>query len=214
MAEKFIVLDTETTNDIECPLTYDIGFAVIDKFGFVYEKHSFVVADIFLDKELMASAYFFEKIPMYWEQIKNGERTLTSFFNIRKILAKVMAEHNIDTVIAHNARFDYISTATTQRYLTKSKYRYFFPYGTKVWDTLKMARETFKDDEKYCEFCTENDYKTSNNCNRYTAEILYRFLTDDNSFIESHTGLEDVLIEKEIFVECVRRNPEIDGKLW
>ena len=214
MVEKFIVLDTETTNDIECPLTYDIGFAVIDKFGFVYEKHSFVVADIFLDKELMASAYFFEKIPMYWEQIKNGERTLTSFFNIRKILAKVMAEHNIDTVIAHNARFDYISTATTQRYLTKSKYRYFFPYGTKVWDTLKMARETFKDDEKYCEFCTENDYKTSNNCNRYTAEILYRFLTDDNSFIESHTGLEDVLIEKEIFVECVRRNPEIDGKLW
>lgn len=214
MVEKFIVLDTETTNDIECPLVYDVGFAVIDKFGFVYEKHSFVVADIFLDKELMASAYFFEKIPMYWEQIKNGERTLTSFFNIRKILAKVMAEYNIDTVIAHNARFDYISTATTQRYLTKSKYRYFFPYGTKVWDTLKMARETFKDDEKYCEFCTENNYKTSNNSNRYTAEILYRFLTDDNSFIESHTGLEDVLIEKEIFVECVRRNPEIDGKLW
>ena len=214
MVEKFIVLDTETTNDIECPLVYDVGFAVIDKNGFVYEKHSFVVADVFLDKELMESAFFFEKIPMYWEQIKKGERTLTSFFNVRRTLAKVMAEYDIDTVIAHNARFDYISTATTQRYLTKSKYRYFFPYGTKVWDTLKMAREVFKDDEKYCEFCTENNYKTSNNSNRYTAEILYRFLTDDNSFIESHTGLEDVLIEKEIFVECVRRNPEINGKLW
>lgn len=214
MVEKFIVLDTETTNDIECPLVYDVGFAVIDKNGFVYEKHSFVVADVFLDKELMESAFFSEKIPMYWEQIKKGDRTLTSFFNVRRTLAKVMAEYDIDTVIAHNARFDYISTATTQRYLTKSKYRYFFPYGTKVWDTLKMAREVFKDDEKYCEFCTENDYKTSNNSNRYTAEILYRFLTDDNSFIESHTGLEDVLIEKEIFVECVRRNPEIDGKLW
>jgi DNA polymerase III epsilon subunit-like protein len=162
----------------------------------------------------MASAFFAEKIPMYWEQIKKGERTLTSFFNIRKILASVMKKYDTDIIIAHNARFDYISTATTQRYLTKSKYRYFFPYGTKVWDTLKMARETFKDDENYCAFCTENNYKTSNNSNRYTAEILYRFLTDDNSFIESHTGLEDVLIEKEIFVECVRRNPEIDGKLW
>lgn len=214
MVEKFIVLDTETTNDIECPLVYDVGFAVIDKNGCVYEKHSFVVADVFLDKELMESAFFSEKIPMYWEQIKKGDRTLTSFFNVRRTLAKVMAEYDIDTVIAHNARFDYISTATTQRYLTKSKYRYFFPYGTKVWDTLKMAREVFKDDEKYCEFCTENNYKTSNNSNRYTAEILYRFLTDDNSFIESHTGLEDVLIEKEIFVECVRRNPEINGKLW
>ena len=218
-----IVLDTET-----CPIdkdldgvfpsnmwVYDCGWAIVDKRGKVYRTRSFVNADIFLgEKELMQSAYYANKIPMYWEQIKNDERTLTSFFNIRKILAKVMAEYNIDTVIAHNARFDYISTATTQRYLTKSKYRYFFPYGTKVWDTLKMARETFKDDEKYCEFCTENNYKTSNNSNRYTAEILYRFLTDDNSFIESHTGLEDVLIEKEIFVECVRRNPEINGKLW
>lgn len=214
MVEKFIVLDTETTNDIECPLTYDIGFAVIDKFGTVYEQHSFVVADIFLDKELMASAYFFEKIPMYWEQIKKGERTLTSFFNIRKILASVMKKYNTNIVMAHNMRFDYVATATTQRYLTKSKFRYFFPYGTEFWDTLKMAREILADDENYCAFCTENNYKTSKNSNRYTAEILYRFLTDDNSFIESHTGLEDVLIEKEIFVECVRRNPEIDGKLW
>lgn len=214
MIEKFIVLDTETTNDIDCPLTYDLGFAVIDKNGNIYEKHSFVVADVFLDKELMQSAFFADKIPMYWEQIKSGERTLTSFYNIRKALVSVMEKYNTKIVIAHNARFDYISTATTQRYLTKSKYRYFFPYGTEIWDTLKMSREVFKDDEKYCAFCTENNYKTANNSNRYTAEILYRYLTNDNSFIESHTGLEDVLIEKEIFVECVRRNPEIDGKLW
>jgi DNA polymerase III epsilon subunit-like protein len=162
----------------------------------------------------MASAFFAEKIPMYWEQIKKGERTLTSFFNIRKILASVMKKYNTNIVMAHNMRFDYVATATTQRYLTKSKFRYFFPYGTEFWDTLKMAREILADDENYCAFCTENNYKTSKNSNRYTAEILYRFLTDDNSFIESHTGLEDVLIEKEIFVECVRRNPEIDGKLW
>lgn len=214
MVEKFIVLDTETTNDIDCPLTYDLGFAVIDKNGKVYEKHSFVVADIFLDKELMQSAFFADKIPMYWEQIKNGTRTLTSFYNIRKALVSVMEKYNTKIVIAHNMRFDYISTATTQRYLTKSKYRYFFPYGTEFWDTLKMSREVFKNDKNYCAFCTENNYKTANNSNRYTAEILYRYLTNDNSFIESHTGLEDVLIEKEIFVYCVQKKPEINGRLW
>ena len=214
MNEKFIVLDTETTNDIDCPLAYDIGFAVIDKKGNIYETHSFVVADIFLDKELMQSAFFADKIPMYWEQIKRGERTLTSFYNVRKALASVMEKYNTKIVMAHNARFDYHSTATTQRYLTKSKYRYFFPYGTEIWDTLKMSRKVFKDDENYCAFCTENNYKTANNSNKYTAEILYRYLTNDISFIESHTGLEDVLIEKEIFVHCVQKNPEIDGRLW
>ena len=30
MTEKFIVLDTETTIDLDTPLSYDIGFAVID----------------------------------------------------------------------------------------------------------------------------------------------------------------------------------------
>ena len=214
MNEKFIVLDTETTNDIDCPLAYDIGFAVIDNKGNIYETHSFVVADIFLDKELMQSAFFADKIPMYWEQIKRGERTLTSFYNVRKMLASVMKKYNIKIVMAHNARFDYHSTATTQRYLTKSKYRYFFPYGTEIWDTLKMAKEIFKDDENYCAFCTENDYITKNNSVKLTAEILYRYLTNDNSFIESHTGLEDVLIEKEIFVHCVQKNPEINGRLW
>ena len=43
----FIVVDTETTNSIDDPLCYDVGFAVIDNTGHVYESHSFVVADIF-----------------------------------------------------------------------------------------------------------------------------------------------------------------------
>jgi hypothetical protein len=43
---------------------------------------------------------------------------------------------------------------------------------------------------------------------------VYRFLINDTSFVESHTGLEDVEIEREIFVECLRRNPNVDGRLW
>ena len=59
--DRFIVVDTETTNSIDDPLCYDVGFAVVDMFGNVYENYSFVVADIFLDKELMSYAYFADK---------------------------------------------------------------------------------------------------------------------------------------------------------
>ena len=214
MTEKFMVFDTETTNDIDCPIMYDFGFAIIDKNGNIYRKGSFVVADVFLDKELMKSAFFAEKIPMYWEQIKRGERELKRLANIRRIVLDTMKEFNIKIVMAHNTRFDYRSTATTQRYMTNSKYRYFFPYGTEFWDTLKMAREIFSVDENYCAFCTENNFLTKNGKNKYTAEILYRYLTDDISFEESHTGLEDVMIEKEIFVHCIQKNPNVNGKLW
>lgn len=214
MTEKFMVFDTETTNDIDCPIMYDFGFAIIDKNGNIYRKGSFVVADVFLDKELMESAFFAEKIPMYWEQIKRGERELKRLANIRRIVLDTMKEFNIKIVMAHNTRFDYRSTATTQRYMTNSKYRYFFPCGTEFWDTLKMAREIFSVDENYCAFCTENNFLTKKGKNKYTAEILYRYLTDDISFEESHTGLEDVMIEKEIFVHCIQKNPNVNGKLW
>ena len=44
------------------------------------------------------------------------------------------------------------------------------------------------------------------------AGLIFDNLTD-NEFVESHTGLEDVMIEKEIFCECVKRGIE-NGKLW
>ena len=211
--EKYIMLDTETTNSIDDPICYDVGFAVVDKEGAIYETHSFDVAEVFLNEELMASAYFIEKVPQYWEDIKKGTRKLAKFNTIRKVLAETMKKYNTNIVIAHNARFDYRSTAKTQRYLTKSKYRYFLPYGTEVWDTLKMAREVLKNDVAYDNFCYDNNYVTKRGCKRFTAEILYRFFTGDNDFIENHTGLEDVTIEKVIFAECMARGAE-SGKLW
>ena len=207
------MLDTETANSIDDPLCYDIGFAVIDEDGVVYEEHSYVVAEIFMDKELMSSAYFADKIPQYMEQLENGTRRMARLNTIRKVLADTMRKYGTNIVVAHNARFDYKSTAKTQRYLTGSKYRYFLPYGTEVWDTLKMAREVLKTDEEYENFCYENNYLTKRGCRRYTAEILYRFFTNDNNFVESHTGLEDVMIEKVIFTECLARGCE-NGKLW
>ena len=207
------MLDTETTNSLDDPICYDVGFAVVDKKGSIYETHSFVVAEVFLNEELMESAYFIEKVPQYWEDIKKGIRKLAKFNTIRKVLAETMKKYNTNIVIAHNARFDYRSTAKTQRYLTKSKYRYFLPYGTEIWDTLKMAREVLKNDVAYDNFCYDNNYVTKRGCKRFTAEILYRFFTGDNDFVESHTGLEDVTIEKVIFAECMARGAE-SGKLW
>jgi hypothetical protein len=211
---NYLMLDTETTNDIECPLCYDVGFSVINDEGKTLEKHSYVVADIFLDKDLMDVAYFKDKIPTYWEDIKAGKRMLRRFATVRAIVRDVMAQYNINTVIAHNMRFDYCSTNTTQRYLTCSKWRYFFPYGTKFVCTLKMARATFNKDEKYIAFCEENNFVTKHGKPQLTAEVIYRYLTNNVEFVESHTGLEDVEIETEIFFACIQANPTVDGLLW
>ena len=209
-----IVLDTETTNSIDDPICYDIGWAVVNlENEQVIKTESYAVAEIFLDSELMKIAYFAEKIPSYWEEIRHGERKLARLNTIRKALRADCEAYGVKEIYAHNARFDYRSCNLTQRFLTSSKYRYFFPFGITICDTLKMARELYKNDEKYTAFCEKNAYKTQNGANRLTAEIIYRFLTGKADFEEVHKGLDDVLIEKEILFECRRKGVK-NGALW
>ena len=218
-----IVLDTET-----CPmdkeltevmpsnmLTYDCGWAVVDKRGNVYKTRSFVNADIFIgEKDLMKSAYYANKLPQYWEDIESGKRILTSFYNIRKALLEDIEEYNVTEVFAHNMRFDYGTLNTTQRWETKSKYRYFFPIDVEICDTLKMAKDIISKMPTYINFCSENGYLTKNGKVQLKAETIYRFIMQDTDFIESHTALEDVMIEKEILAYCYRQHKKMRKKLW
>ena len=79
-----------------------------------------------------------------------------------------------------------------------------------ICDTLKMARQVIGKMPTYKYFCEENGYLTKNGRLRFTAEILYRFITRDNDFVESHTGLEDVLIEKEIMAYCYKQHKKMN----
>jgi len=211
---NIMMIDTETTNSIEDPIAYDVGFQIFDESGLVLDEASMVNSDIFLDKELMESAYFADKIPQYWEEIKMGARDLMSWYSIKQRLYGAYIYHNCEAVCAHNARFDYRALHLTQRYITTSKFRFVLPWGTEWLDSLKMARTVLKDDADYKAYCFKNGYITANNQPRFTAEVLYRYITGKEDFEEKHTALEDVRIEKLIYFYCLSRNPDVDGRLW
>lgn len=219
-----IVLDTETANtiqdenglDMSNVLFYDLGFQLVDSHGRTYgKKFSFVNSDIFIhEAELMQSAYYAKKIPQYRADLASGKRILANTYEIRKVLVDLINKYDCKFVCAHNARFDYNSLNNTQRWATKSRFRYFLPYGLEWWDTLKMARSVMGKMPTYQRFCTENGYTTKTGKPRFTAEICYRFITKDNTFVESHTGLEDVEIETEILRYCRRQHKAMKKKLW
>jgi len=104
----------------------------------------------------------------------------------------------------------------TQRYISKSKYRYFFPYGFEWYDTLKMASDIYGNQPSYRRFCERNGYMTKHRIPRVrlTAEILHRYLSGNNDFEESHTGLEDVKIESQIFAQCLRQHKPMRKALY
>lgn len=211
----YLTIDTETANTIEDPMMYDLGGAIHDKNGRVYETFSFVIYDVFCaDRELFNTAYYAEKRPMYEAQIANGTRKIVSIYTARKYVADLCKKYNVKAIIAHNARFDYRSTNYTLRYVTKSKSRYFLPYGIPMWDTLKMAQDTICKQPTYQRWCNVNGYCMKNGKPRATAEILYRYITQNTDFIEDHTGLADVLIEKEIFIRCMAQHKKMRKNVW
>ena len=216
--KKFImVLDTETCNglmvndklDLSCSLVYDIGFTIIDKKGNIYKTASFAIGDVFCGmKDVMASAYYANKIPKYWEDIKAGRRELISFLHARNIVLDTIKEYNITAISAHNASFDVNALNTTIRYLTKSKIRWFFPKGIEIWDTLKGAQNTICKQKGYRIFCEKYQYMTNHKTPRVraTAEILYRYISGDHDFIEEHQGLHDTTIEAQILVQILKQH--------
>ena len=218
MRKYYLVLDTETANtardekgqlDTSSAQVYDLGWQVIDAKGRVYESVSLVNRDVFISMpEVMKEAYFAEKIPQYWREIWDSKRKVVDTWEMWRMLRDACKRWEVSAIVAHNARFDVRALNATMRYQTKSKRRYFLPYGIPVWDTMMMANDTICKLSSYKHFCLEHGYMTNhrNPQVRKTAEILWRFLTNNNEFVESHTGLEDVEIEAKIFAECVRRH--------
>lgn len=203
--EKFLVIDTETANTLEVPLVYDIGGAIVDKAGNVYETFSWVIRDVFFnEKELMKTSYYKEKLPLYWADLKEKRCQIRTVLEARREIRNLLEKWKVIRIFGHNMRFDLLALNTTLRYVTKSQYRWFFPKEVLLCDTLRMARQVFGFDPLYLNFCKENGFMTNSNMPQMTAEVIYRFLKQDLNFQESHTGLEDVLIEKEILKECAK----------
>ena len=215
--KKYImVLDVETTNNQigvkNAPndgLVYDIGFTIADKKGNVYVKRSFAIKEIFDWKELMDTAYYKDKLPMYFEKLKKGIMEKVSIWEARKRVKSAMEYFGITEVYAYNASFDYTTLNNTVRYISGSSCRWFFPYGTQICDIWHIACQVLGTQKT---FQWEN--VRNNNGNLITnAERMFAYLSQDFNFEEEHTGLADALVETQILARCLKTHKSISKKI-
>ena len=87
----YMVLDTETAvydptiKEIKGTnmLVYDLGYAIVDRYGRIYETGSYIVKDIFYDEiERMKSCYFADKRATYIQDIEKGLHTVVDWKNL------------------------------------------------------------------------------------------------------------------------------------
>lgn len=209
----FVVLDTETANSVEQPLPYDIGYAIVDREGNIYEQRSFIIYEIYCqEKDLMRSAYYAEKIPNYEKDIKAGTRKIVGIWTARKTLLADMKKYNTKTVCAYNMNFDKRALNNDIRYISKSWARWFFPYSTEFQCIWHMACTCILNRKSFIRFAEENGFISEKGNIQTSAEVAYRYITKNPDFVESHTGLEDVIIETAIMAYCNKQHKKFEKK--
>ena len=217
-AINIFMCDTETAGEIMNALVYDFGGGTTTlKNGALYDTLNYINFNVFYEKkDMMESAYYADKLPAYRDEIWDGEREVFDIVDIRARVHKYFKNHNITVVCAHNARFDVRALNNSIREATNGRIKYFFPYRIEVWDTLKMARQALSKMPTYIKFCETNGFMTNHAKPRprYTAEVIYRFITKNVNFEEAHTGLRDVEIETEILAYLVKQHKKMDKVLY
>ena len=213
--KKYVmVLDVETTNNVMLKgapndgLVYDIGFVIADKKGNIYAKRSFAIQEIFDWKELMSTAYYYKKLPKYYEKLKNNQMEKITIWNARKRIKKAIEYFNIKEVWAYNASFDYTTLNNTVRYLSGSGCRWFLPYGVQVCDIWSVACQVLGNQKT---FQWENIRNANGNLVT-NAERMFGYC-EQIDFEEEHTGLADALVESQILARCFASNKKIDKKI-
>ena len=101
-----LLVDVETTGNLKTPLIYDLGLAIVDKQGKIHEERSFVIEEIFTNKDLMLSAYFYNKMPLYEEGLKTGKFTMVKWLQAIEEMNRLANLYETKTVAAYNLAFD------------------------------------------------------------------------------------------------------------
>lgn len=204
---KVLVFDTE---GIRSGLCYDLGMASVDRVGNVYDTLSLVNGDIFEGRrDLMKTAHYKEKIPKYEKEIAEGSRKVVSFEEMKWLFADFIKRNNIKNAFAHNIPYDYNSLNKTSLYLLDEEM--FFPNGLTFYDTNTLTKQVVRDTPSYRKFCEKYNFLTSTGKPQTKAEIVYRYLLNNPNFVEEHTGLADVMIEKEILAYCYKKHKKMNG---
>ena len=164
--ELFIVLDTETTTlprlydcaktpeakkqvCIGRPLIYDIAWQVIDKDRNVYSSHSYVITETFRQPDIMRSAYYIDKLPLYYDKLENGDIKEVLWEECKNELITDLNMCNMN--LAFNCTFDFRKAfGFTEQYMTHLRSRdYHEWYDRQVWYVSeKMLKKNNKSDYK------------------------------------------------------------------
>lgn len=203
-----IVFDTETTS-LEKPFCYNVGYIILNvDTGRVYAKRDFVIEQIWHNLALFSSAYYADKREHYVTAMKARKTKMTKFGLCMRTLQADINRYNVKFGYAYNSSFDEkVFNFNCDWYKVNN------PFDTvQVLDIRSFAIERIGKTFEYKQFCETHELFTESGNFSTTAESIYKFISRNSDFIESHTALADSEIETEILLYCKDKGSDITQK--
>lgn len=205
--KHFMILDTETASTARIP--FDIAYTIIDRKGNIIKQENFLVKEVFnspLGQHLLTHDDFSKnKIAGYLDNIC-GNAEMLYFSIIRDRIRADIKKFNC-VVVAYNAKFDY---ECLTNFAMSFGFDNFFKPSTEVWDLWNIALTILADSNRYVKFCKNNNFTSDKGNLKSSAEVMYRYLTNNLDFEESHTALDDTEIEAAIMAACLKRHKKMN----
>jgi len=194
----YAIIDTETANGLYSPLVYDVSVIIFDKQDNEYFRKNWLISEVWQNSNLMSSAYYAWKMPLY----DNFETHVVNMFQFICEFVEIINKYNVTHLLAYNLNFDIKALNNTARKYNQCE---FLGENLQNLDVWSMSCELICNTEKYKNYCKNNGYVSEKGNYKTSAEIVYRYMTNDDNFDESHTSMKDCEIEKEIFFKCLKQ---------
>jgi hypothetical protein len=211
MKKNYLILDTET-NSITTPYVYNIGWVIQDKKGNAIRKRNYLIKEGI--RHIKESFYGCNKTVFYLNQIIDDKVKIVNWVEACEKLKKDIEKYKIKELFAYNSSFDKRAIQKTcERLLTDN------PVTGLDWYCLYNASSTnICDTNKYCKKGAAENWITQKGNLLTNAECVYRFITDNIEFFESHTALEDAIIEGQILSYLLEKKKKThypsNGMCW
>ena len=202
-----MVVDIETIGTFGNQIPYDIGITIVSSMKIMVYTIAYILSDIFDNPDLMATAYYREKISFYKAKLKTDSNYVKK--DVKTTIAELgnlFNKYMIPVYFAYNGSFDRQGLINLYDTYISEKDNPF--RKLKVVDIMYVAMFVILGNveiyEEYMFFCYTNNFITPSGKNiSFTAESVFAFLMNRPIFSENHTGLEDTFCEKDLLLMLI-----------
>ena len=207
--KRIAVIDTETLG-VDKPLVYDLAVTITDKKGNIYAQKNWIIKEVFEQKDLMQSAYYANKLPLYDKMIAEGSAIVKPWKEVQAEFNELCNKFEISVISAYNLGFDKRALTYTHKCLGNVDKFLKLNKVPELWDIWGIAAQTIMQQKTFHKIALRENWYTEKGNVLSNDEVAYRYITNDLQFMESHTALHDTEIESQILVRCLNQKMKLE----